>query len=213
MTINEFSCDRPEVTFSFLIIPRRVVLKLGWKSNSSDFPWRVSCSSPRSGRSQVKVDVLTERCLLFHLLLGIWSFHFFAAWTLPLHWAFGRGVQMRPSPPIPRNIPGKTFAPNWCNPGWSFAEIGWYSTIAPNGNTGPSKGIPKPPFIWCPPIRQEILNVAQIAIAFHGISQPLLIQSWLQQYCWISFFHSAYCPFSNPISFWSVWCWRPMIPG
>ena len=31
MTINEFSYDRPEVTFSFLIIPRRVVLKLGWR--------------------------------------------------------------------------------------------------------------------------------------------------------------------------------------
>ena len=31
MTMNEFSCDRPEVIFSFLIIPRRVVLKLGWR--------------------------------------------------------------------------------------------------------------------------------------------------------------------------------------
>ena len=27
-------------------------------------------------------------------------------------------------------------APNWCSLDWSFAEIGWYSTIAPNGITG-----------------------------------------------------------------------------
>ena len=33
----------------------------------------------------------------------------------------------------PRNIPGKTFGPNWCNLDRSFAEVGWYSTIAPNG--------------------------------------------------------------------------------
>ena len=31
--------------------------------NSSDFPWRISCFSPRSGRSRVKVDVL-RRCSL-----------------------------------------------------------------------------------------------------------------------------------------------------
>ena len=32
--------------------------------------------------------------------------------------------------------------PNWCSRDWSFADIGWYSTIAPNGITGPLKGIP-----------------------------------------------------------------------
>ena len=73
------------------------------------------------------MDVLSDavslpEILTVHLRLGIRSFHFFAALTLPLHWAFRRGVQMRPSPPIL----------------WSFAEIGWYSTIAPNGITGPS---------------------------------------------------------------------------
>ena len=135
-------------------------------SNSSNFPWRMSCSSPRSGRSRVEVDVLRrcspQRFLLFHRLQGIWRFHFFAALTLPLHWAFRRGVQMHPSPPIlqcprpecllPRFTPRKTHnqemylarivAPNWCSLAWSFAEIGWYSTIAPNGITGPLNGIP-----------------------------------------------------------------------
>ena len=42
-----------------------------------------------------------------------------------------------------RNFPGETFGPNWCTLDRSFAEIGWYSTIAPNGVTGPSNGIPK----------------------------------------------------------------------
>ena len=37
----------------------------------------------------------------------------------------------------PRNIPGKTFLPHW-----SFAEIGWYTTIAPNEVTGLSHGSP-----------------------------------------------------------------------
>ena len=150
MTTNEFSCDRPEVILSFLIIARRVVLKLGWRisfiwlslknflffSSFRSLPSKGGCSQTR-----------------FHLLQGIGSFHFFAAWTLSLLCVFVRGVQMCPSPPTlpclrpacktkPRNIPGKTFEPNWCSLDWTFAEIGWYSTTAPNGITGPLKGIP-----------------------------------------------------------------------
>ena len=41
-----------------------------------------------------------------------------------------------------RNTPGKTFLPNWWNLDWSLAEIGWYSTIAPNGMTRPLNGSP-----------------------------------------------------------------------
>ena len=37
---------------------------------------------------------------MFHLRPGIWGYHFFAALTLPLHWASGRAVLMRPSPPF-----------------------------------------------------------------------------------------------------------------
>ena len=40
----------------------------------------------------------------------------------------------------PTNIPGKTFGPNWWSQDRSFAAIGWYSTIAPNGITGPMNG-------------------------------------------------------------------------
>ena len=71
----------------------------------------------------------------------------------------------------------------------------------------------KTPFVWSLPIRQEILNVSQIGFAFHGICPPFFIQTWLQQYCRRTFFHSAYCSLSNPICFRSVWCWRTMIPG
>ena len=60
-------------------------------------------------------------------------------------------------------------------------------------------------FVRSFPIRQEILNVSQIA--------PFFIQTWLQQYCRRTFFHSEYCSLSNPICFRSVWCRRTMIPG
>ena len=43
---------------------------------------------------------LLQRVLPFRLRQGIWNFHLSMALTLPLHWAFGRGVQMRPSAPI-----------------------------------------------------------------------------------------------------------------
>ena len=65
----------------------------------SNFP-RCSCSPPRSGLYQIKVDVL--RTWLFHLRLGIWYFHITWALTLPLHWTFLHRFQMRPSIPIPQ---------------------------------------------------------------------------------------------------------------
>ena len=94
MAINEISRDRPEAIFIFLIIQRCVFLK--WsvgECNSFDFLWRISCSSPRSGQSQVRVDVI-RRCSLPQIFdcsicdWRKWSFHFLAALTLPLHWAF-----------------------------------------------------------------------------------------------------------------------------
>ena len=75
------------------------------------------------------------------------------------------------------------------------------------------KGSPKTPFVWSFPIRQEILNVSQIAVAFHGICLPTFIQTWVQQYSRGAFLYSLHCSFSSPIGFWSVWCRRAMIPG
>ena len=77
---------------------------------------------------------------------------------------------------------------------------------------GPLNGFPKRLSYGGLPIRQEILNVSQIRIAFHGICPPIFIQTWLQQYGRGAFFNSAHCSFSNTISLRSVWCRRTMIP-
>ena len=74
------------------------------------------------------------------------------------------------------------------------------------------EGLPKYSFAWCFPVGQEILDIPKIAIAFHGIWPPFIIQSWLQQYRRCPFFNSAYCPLSNPIYFWMMRWGRPMIP-
>ena len=42
----------------------------------------------------------------------------------------------------PKNIPGKTFLPNWWSLDWSFTEIGNCSTNAPNGKISPLNGSP-----------------------------------------------------------------------
>ena len=43
------------------------------------------------------------------------------------------------------------------------------------------KGHSETSLIRCLPIRQEILNVSQIAVGFHGIRPPFFVQTWLQQ--------------------------------
>ena len=73
------------------------------------------------------------------------------------------------------------------------------------------KWFPKASLTWGLPIREEILNVSQIGVAFHGIC-PQFFQTCLQQYGRGAFLHSAHCSFSNPICFWSAWCRRAMIP-
>ena len=67
------------------------------------------------------------------------------------------------------------------------------------------------PFIRCLPIRQDILNISQIAGTFHGIRPPLFIQTWLQQYSRGAFLYSACCSVTNPICFWTVRGRRTMI--
>ena len=78
----------------------------------------------------------------------------------------------------PRNIPGKIF---WtelmlsrqlfirnrvifdhCSKRYYWSVKWWY---------------PEPPFKWCFPIRQEILNVSQISVTFHGIRPPFIVET------------------------------------
>ena len=135
-TINELSCDRPEVISRFLVIMGRVFFMIGW---STPFVWITIKNFWIFASFRIKVDVLRRRSLPkictvpsangkmeFPVLSGVN--------TLPLHWAFWRGVQMRPSPPFlqclrpqcllsrfsPRTMhsqkkPGKTFEPNRCS--------------------------------------------------------------------------------------------------
>ena len=75
------------------------------------------------------------------------------------------------------------------------------------------KGHSEPPFVRCFPITKFSLNISQIAVAFHRIRPPFVIQTGLQQHRRCHLFHSAHSSFSNPICFRSVWCRRTMIPG
>ena len=72
---------------------------------------------------------------------------------------------------IRRIFQGKTFLPNWWNLDWPREEIGSYSTIAPNGITGPLKWFSESPFARCFPVCQEVFNIPQMARAFHRISR------------------------------------------
>ena len=116
----------------------------------SDSPRKSILLSPWIGRCRTKVDVLRSwsppRVLIRPSVIGKinspLSLGNITSFALSL---FLNRFPMRPSFPTPqglRNNPGKTFFPNWWILDWSFAEIGWYSTIAPNGITGPLNGIP-----------------------------------------------------------------------
>ena len=140
---------------------------------------------------------LLQNFWLFHLRLGIWIFHLSLAWTLPLHWASRRGVQMRPSPPILQCLRPlcllSRFLPRTIHIQGiylarlldqidvvsirSFEEIGWYSTIALNGITGPLKGFPN-------------------RLSYGDFPS-----------------NKRSCSLGNPMCFWTLRCWRTMIPG
>ena len=204
-----------------------------WFSKKINVTFSLNWSMPyRSGCSQVLIS-----SKWFDSSICDWKnkFSFFLWEISPLsHWVFLSTFPMRPSPPTPqglqpichptkftprvqcisRNNPGKTFFPNWWILDWYFAVIGQYSTTSePNGIIGPWNGCPKRLSYGVFPIRQEICNISQIGKTFHRICPPIFIQTWLQQYSRGAFLYSAHCSFSNPICFWSVWCWRTVIPG
>ena len=57
------------------------------------------------------------------------------------------------------------------------------------------------------PIGQEVLDVSQIATAFHKVWPPPFIQSWLWQSCWSAFLCSSNGSFSDAICLGSMSCW------
>ena len=54
------------------------------------------------------------------------------------------------------------------------------------------------------PVCQKVLDISQIAIAFHRVWPPPFIQAWLQQYRRSPFLYSAYRSFNYAISFGSM---------
>ena len=132
---------------------------LTWTRNHSKLHHRTTMSL-EVGLKKIRV-ILLEDCQEFYCTICDWenkNCHLFigvnTTFALSLFvWISGASICSNSSMPAtkmspfqippacnayPRNIPGKTFGPNWCRLDRSLAEIGWYSTIAPNGITRPS---------------------------------------------------------------------------
>ena len=88
---DEFSCDRRELMFRFLIMMGWLFLKWDWRMLLIWFSL-TNFLFFSSFRTVMFPDaVLCQRFWLFHLRPGSWSFHFFAAIQLLGHRAFWRG--------------------------------------------------------------------------------------------------------------------------
>ena len=75
----------------------------GVEEAPSDSLRRLSCSSPLSGLVLINDNLRSwspQNFWLFYLRLTIKKFRLSVTLTLPLYWAFGSGVQIRPSLPI-----------------------------------------------------------------------------------------------------------------
>ena len=73
---------------------------------------------------------------------------------------------------------------------------------------GPLTGSPTRPSTKCFHTCQDVLDISQIAMAFHGISQPFFNQARLPQHSKRPFLNSAYRSFSNT----SIACaWEDLI--
>ena len=82
----------------------------------------------------------------------------------------------------------------------SLGEDGRYLTIAPKDITGRLNGSPNRLSCGVFPICQEVLDILQMAIAFHRFWPPPFIKSWL---CWKSLLYSSDGSFSDTICLWT----------
>ena len=111
----------------------------------------------------------------------------------------------------PRNIPGKTFLPNWWSLDGSLAKFEWYSTISPNGMTEPLNGSPSRRSLGVFLLDNRSWTFRR-TITFHGIRPRLLVQANLQQYSRSPFFNSAHRSLNNNIRLRTVRRWSAIIP-
>ena len=133
MTVHKIAWDGPEVISSITIIPR-------WVSN---WCWR------RSVWFSLKIALFFSQ---YELFTTQWRQHCIECFRVDSSCVHlfqflnvcDQSVSFPDSSRVQRtskeNFPGKTFGPNWCSRDRSSAEIGWYSTIAPNRTTGPLNG-------------------------------------------------------------------------
>ena len=149
MTVNEVSWDRPKITLGFTIIPWWV-LSWGWRRPFWFFEellvLLLCLGCPGLKWMFSDLDLLKKKkidCCICDWEDEMVTLH--RRSHFPLHWAFWRGFQTRP-PAFqcrrPECLVSRFTAPNWCSLDLSFAEMEWYSTIAPDGITGPLNGIP-----------------------------------------------------------------------
>ena len=80
----------------------------------------------------------------------------------------------------PSNTNGKTFAPKLMQSRLVFRWNRVTFDRCSRRDNWSVEWFSEPPFIGCLSIRQEILNVSQIAVAFHRIRQPFVTQTGLQ---------------------------------
>ena len=151
---------------SFLASPSSGGESWNGGEDPSDSPWRFPCSSPRSGLSWIKVDVLRTLSLhlvwLFHLRPGIYFSPFvgvdtsfalsLSAWIsdASIFLQFLNVCDHRVSFSDSTRVQYMSRGIYLVRLSWRadavatglLAEIGWYSTTAPNGILGPLNGSP-----------------------------------------------------------------------
>ena len=141
------------------------------EENLSGSPWRIPCSSPRSGLSRIKVDVLRRWSppqiltvpsatgnIKLSPFIGVNTSNALSlrAWSSDASICSNSSMSAMSRSPFqippacnayPMNFPDKTLGPNWCSLHWSLAEIGWYSTIVPKCNNWAIKWNSEPRFL------------------------------------------------------------------
>ena len=128
MTVNMIAWNGPEIIFGFTIIQRQV-LTSGLKKTLlillEEFlvPLLFPDAPVLSG--MFSDAVLIQRFYPFHLRLGIHIFHFSWALTLLKHWAFGRGVLMRPSPQFFNVCDHNVSLPDFSCIQYIYEEFSW----------------------------------------------------------------------------------------
>ena len=149
---------------------------------------------------------------------------FFVRSILPSCWFFEDKYLMHPTfPNLPgllskyllskffiiakKDIPGNMFFVKLMNSRLIF----WWSRMIFNHcskrHHWPFEWFSKSSFARSFPIGQEVLDVSQIATAFHKVWPPPFIQSWLWQSCWSTFLYSSNGSFSDAICLGSMSCW------